>query len=61
MQVVAGTMFESDQEIAGFFKAQGAEDISINVLGLDFVARSCEDMAETQIVAWFVAFRKGLG
>ena len=60
VQVVAETMFQSDQEIADFFKAQGAEEISVNILGLDFVARSCENMTESQMIAWFVAFRKGL-
>ena len=59
IQVVARQMFNSDQEIADFFESLGGEEISVNMLGLDFVARSCQNLAEAKMVAWFVVFRKG--
>ena len=57
--MVARQMFNSDQEIADFFESLGGEEISVNMLGLDFVARSCQNLAEAKMVAWFVVFRKG--
>ena len=59
MQVVASQMFNSGQEIANFFESLGGEDISVNMFALDFVARSCQNLAEAKMVAWFVVFRKG--
>ena len=45
MQVVASQMFNSGQEIADFFESLGGEDISVNMFGFDFVARSCQNLA----------------
>ena len=58
MQVVAGKMFRSARDITDYFETLGVEDISVNMLGLDFVVRSCQDLAEAKMVAWFVVFRK---
>ena len=58
VQVVARQMFNTDREIADFFESLGGEDISVNMLGLDFVARSCQNLAEHKMVAWYVVFRK---
>ena len=49
-------MFNSDQGVADFFESLGGEDISVNMFGLDFVARSCQNLAEAKVVAWFVVF-----
>ena len=46
MQVVAGKMFSSARDITDYFETLGVEDISVNMLGLDFVVRSCQDLAE---------------
>ena len=45
VQVVALQMFNSDQRVADFFESLGGEDISVNMFGLDFVARSCQNLA----------------
>ena len=58
VQVVAKQMFNSARDITDFFETLGVEDISVNMLGLDFVVRSCQDLAEAKMVAWFVVFRK---
>ena len=58
VQAVAGQMFNSARDITDFFETLGVEDISVNMLGLDFVVRSCQDLAEAKMVAWFVVFRK---
>lgn len=58
VKVVAKQMFNSAREITDFFETLGVEDISVNMLGLDFVVRSCQDLAEAKMVAWFVVFRK---
>ena len=51
-------MFSSARDITDFFETLGVEDISVNMLGLDFVVRSCQDLAQAKMVAWFVVFRK---
>ena len=58
VQAVAGQMFNSAGDITDFFETLGVEDISVNMLGLDFVVRSCQDLAQAKMVAWFVVFRK---
>ena len=45
MHVVARQMFNSDQGIADFFGSLGGEAISVNIVALGCVARSCQNLA----------------